>query len=79
MINDLLDWDEQEEMSAINCPRLYVHEKCKNVRFALSTWTGKDGKHGACKDFVDVLRYFCLAGPTFLDRDSAVLDSGGSY
>lgn len=79
MINDLLDWDETEEMSAINCPRLYVHEKCKNVRFALSTWTGKDGKHGACKDFVDVLRYFCLAGPTFLDRDSAVLDSGGSY
>jgi hypothetical protein len=45
----------------------------------LATWTGKDGKHGACKDWNDVLRYFCLSGPTFLDPDSAILDAGGTY
>jgi hypothetical protein len=79
MINDLLDWDEDEDMTAINCPRLYVHKDCKNMRFALATWTGMDGKHGASKDFIDAARYFCLSGPTFLDADSAILDSGGTY
>tara|TARA_B100000886_G_scaffold303110_1_gene233585 strand:- start:22462 stop:24090 length:1629 start_codon:yes stop_codon:yes gene_type:complete len=79
LINDLLDWNEEEEMTAINCPRLYVHENCKNLRFSLATWTGNDGRHGSSKDFIDTLRYFCLSGPTFLDPNSAILDSGGTY
>jgi hypothetical protein len=79
MINDLLDWDDEEEISAINCPRLYVHKDCKNLRFALATWTGKDGRHGACKDFTDVLRYFCLSGPTYLDPNDAIISQGGAY
>lgn len=79
MINDLLDYNADEEVDSLNCPRLYVHEDCKNLRFALSTWTGNDGKHGACKDFIDGLRYFCLSGPTYLDQDSGILQSGGTY
>ena len=79
LINDLLDYDTDSPIDGLNAPRLYVHEDCKNLRFALSTWTGNDGKHGASKDFIDTLRYFCLSGPTYLDRDSGVLNSGGTY
>ena len=70
--------DDEGELSAINCPRLYIHG-CKNLRFATATWTGKDGKHGACKDFVDVARYFCFCSADIFGSDSAILDSGGTY
>lgn len=79
LINDLLDYNEEQEVDSLNCPKLYVHEDCKNVRFALSVWTGMDGKTGASKDFVDVLRYFCLSAPTYLDESAGVLHKGGSY
>jgi hypothetical protein len=79
LINDLLDYNEEQPIDCLNTPRLFVHEDCKNTRFALSTWTGQDGKHGACKDFVDVLRYFCLSAPTYLDPDAGVLSTGGGY
>lgn len=79
MINDLLDFDEEQEISAINCPRLYIHKDCKNMRFALSTWTGLDGKHGASKDWPDTLRYFCLSGPSFIDESNAIIRPGRGY
>lgn len=79
LINDLLDYNPEEEIDALNTPRLFVHEDCKNLRFALSVWTGLDGKRGASKDWVDVMRYFCLSAPTYLDQDAGVLHSGGHY
>jgi hypothetical protein len=44
-------------------PRLMVAEHCRNTIFALKTWTGRDGDKGACKDFVDLAKYFILSGP----------------
>jgi hypothetical protein len=79
MINDLLDYDQDRDVGIDNSPRLFVHEDCKILRFALSTWTGNDGKHGATKDFIDTLRYFCLAGPTYLDEDAGILQAGRGY
>ena len=79
MVNDLLDYNPEEEVDALNCPRLYIHKDCKNLRFALSTWTGKDGRHGATKDFTDVLRYFCLSGPGYVNPEHGMLSNGGAY
>lgn len=79
LINDLLDYDEEQPISPLNTPRLFVHEDCKNLRFALSVWTGKDQKHGASKDFVDVCRYFVLAGFGYIDPSAGVLQAGGGY
>lgn len=62
MINDLLAHDAGRELDGLNEPRLYVAEDCTNVIYALKEWTGADGKHGACKDAVDVVRYMALAG-----------------
>lgn len=79
LINDLLDFNTEEEVNALNCPRLYVHEDCKNLRFALATWTGRDAKHGATKDWVDVLRYFCLSGSSYVNPNEGMLHEGGAY
>lgn len=63
LVNNLLQWDEKKPLSSLNTPRLRVSEECQNVMFALQNWTGEDGAHGACKDFVDLLRYLVLAEP----------------
>ena len=79
LINDLLDFNPEEELGPTNAPRLFVHESCKNLAFALGTWTGADGKRGASKDFVDVMRYFCLADPTYYDLEGGLLLPGRGY
>ena len=67
LINSELDFDPGLPISALNTPKLFIHERCYNHRFALTTWTGADGKHGACKDFIDILRYLLLADPEYID------------
>jgi phage terminase large subunit-like protein len=63
LINSLLEYDAERTVSVDNSPRLFVSEECTNTIFALQNWTGADGQHGACKDFVDLLRYLVLADP----------------
>lgn len=60
LINDLLAYDEKKPIDAFNTPRLFVSDDCKNLIFALQNWTGEDGKEGACKDFVDLVKYAVL-------------------
>jgi len=61
LINSLLDYDEKKEMSFNNEPKLYFSEDCQNMIFAMKEWTGADGKTGATKDPIDVIRYAVLA------------------
>lgn len=64
MVNNLLNLPKPDErISTLNAPRLRISEDCQNVIFALQNWTGEDGQHGACKDFIDLLRYLVLAEP----------------
>jgi hypothetical protein len=79
LINSLLDYDATEPISALNEPRLYVTENCENVRYALAEWTGQDGRHGACKDPIDVLRYACLADIRYIGDEALLCVGGGSY
>jgi hypothetical protein len=40
--------------------------------FALQNWTNADGLHGACMDFVAVLKYLVLHDPEdYSDREAA--------
>jgi phage terminase large subunit-like protein len=57
IINDWLDYDEGKPIDSMNQPMLYVSEDCQQVIDCLKTWTGGDGKTGASKDFIDLLRY----------------------
>jgi len=60
LINTLLDYDVEMPVDALNQPKLYVNELCTNTIYGLQEWTGKDGRHGACKDPVDNVRYAAL-------------------
>jgi hypothetical protein len=71
MINDRLFYDEDKarlENGTYHfdgrAPSIYVAESCKNLIFAMQTWTGQDGGAGATKDPIDTLRYLVIAGPT---------------
>lgn len=37
--------------------RLKIAKSCRNTIYSLTNWTNADGNKGACKDFVDQLRY----------------------
>ncbi len=62
LINDALYYDDDRPVDLTNRPRMYVCEDCVNLIFALKIWTGMDGNKGACKDFVDLVRYFFAQG-----------------
>jgi hypothetical protein len=70
LINSLLDYDPDKPIDSTNEPRLYIASNCKNVIYGMKEWTGADGKHGACKDVVDVMRYAALAGLEYCEGDT---------
>lgn len=59
---DLLSYDDKRPVDALNRPRLYISEDCKNILECWKMWTGQDGQTGASKDFVDLGRYGVTAG-----------------
>ena len=79
LINDWLSYDTAKPISALNQPKLYVSERCKNLIYSLQEWTGRDGKSGAAKDPIDCLRYLVLSGATHLDTANLECKPTGSY
>lgn len=57
LINDALFYDDSRDVDLTNRPRLYISSACQNLIFSMKVWTGADGNKGACKDFIDLLRY----------------------
>jgi hypothetical protein len=79
-INEWLEWDKEKPLDgAVNCPVLYVSENCRQVIWALTNWTGNDGEKGACKDFVDCVRYLRMEEPRFVGGGRMRVTGGGSY
>jgi hypothetical protein len=79
-INELLFWNKDEpHVPLINEPQLYVSEECRQVIWAMQNYTGQGGATGACKDFIDLLRYMALArlGHRAYGRQPG--HGGGSY
>jgi len=79
LINDALDYDPELPLDYFNRPKFYVSEECRNSIFALQTWTGSDGQKGACKDPVDLDRYFFLSDCDYVDESEYWETSGGGH
>jgi hypothetical protein len=79
LINDWLSYNDEAPVDALNSPRLYISERCQNLIYALKTWTGADGKRGATKDWIDILRYITLSGVEYEDPASLRTRGGGCY
>jgi hypothetical protein len=67
MIEDALAYDNTRPVDFFNEPRVYISEDCRNLIFAMKTWTGEDGQTGATKDPIDCLRMGFLKGLTYVD------------
>ncbi len=82
-INDLLSWDETKPRDALNTPRLFISDRCQNLIFSMSEYSGKGGSEENTKDPIDCLRYLCHADARFIDtkQHSEALTYGktGSY
>jgi phage terminase large subunit-like protein len=70
LINSQLDYNEKEEISYTNEPLLYFSDACPNMIFAMKEWTGEDGKTGATKDPIDVIRYAVLSRLCYIDEEA---------
>jgi phage terminase large subunit-like protein len=79
MVNSALHYNPEQPVNALNQPRLYVSERCKNTIYALQTYTGADGKKGACKDPIDCLKFVVLSGVGNVEGDALMCRGGGSY
>lgn len=79
LINDWLNYDPTRPIDALNCPKLFIAESCKNTIFALETWKGSEGGKGATKDPIDILRYAALQGVGYVAPGSYESSGGGSY
>ena len=77
LMNNALFYDENREVDFTNAPRLMVSERCRNLIFALRTWTGLDGQKGATKDPVDCLRMFYLMGLDYVEAKAQWAAGGG--
>lgn len=79
LINTWLEYDADKPFSPLNCPQLYISDKCQNTIDCLKMWTGAQGDKGASKDFVDLLRYLAMTAPEDMSAIQPVLYEGGSY
>lgn len=66
-IFDLMDYDQSKPISALNRPRFYVTENCKQFITALRIYNPNDPTTEAWKDFPDILRYLATAGIMHID------------
>jgi len=69
LINNLLAWDESKPRDSLNGPKIYISDRCQNIIFALSEYTGQGGNREATKDCVDVLRYLAVSDIQYIDQN----------
>lgn len=62
-----------------NYPKLFVSDRCQNLIWALSNYTGRDGNKGACKDPIDCLRDLYTSGLDYVTETTFGSKGGGSY
>jgi hypothetical protein len=79
IINDWFSYDQNQEISNINQPKLFISEECHNLMWCLREWTGLDNEKGASKDPIDALRYIAVMQPDYGGSDSYKAIGGGSY
>ena len=77
-INDLLAWDDSEPLTEVNRPNFYVSDRCENVRYAMTEYSGTS-RDEQCKDWIDVLRYGAVTPLEYVGAGELSVVGGGSY
>lgn len=79
VINDLLHWNPALEKSFTNAPKLYISDRCENLLYAFSEFTGKLGPTEATKDPIDCVRYLIKSNVGFIDASAKDNNRTGVY
>jgi len=79
MLNEMMDYNEEQPVNAMNCPRWYVHEDCQQSIYAYQEYTALGTEKDALKDIIDPDRYLVSSDVSFIDKENLQCISGGSY
>lgn len=80
LVSDWFYYDTERPLEPFtNEPKTYISSECLNLIWALEHWTGKDGQKGACKDWIDLLRYAAEADPVYVPERERKSVGGGFY
>ena len=66
-INKLLAWDDNKPMEMGNKPRLFISDRCEQLIYAMTEYTGELGKDEPTKDPIDCLRYLAIADIMYIN------------
>lgn len=69
LINDRMSYDETKPISALNCPRLLISDRCEQLIESIKNYTGCS-REEVWKDFIDCLRYLLEAGADYIPNVS---------
>jgi len=78
-INSLLSWNEDEPLSVINEPKLFISERCGNLLQCMANVSSAAADKNKWKDPVDCLRYLITAQPSYVSDGLAAVAGGGFY
>ncbi len=79
MVAELMDYNEEQPVNAMNQPRWYVHEGCKQSIYAYQEYTDMGTQKCALKDLIDADRYLVSSDVSFIDKENLTCLGGGSY
>ena len=78
VLNDMLDYDDSQPVSAMNHPKFFISSECEQSIYAYAEYTGMDGQKGALKDVVDPDRYLFKRGIEYVDNQTFATSGGFS-
>lgn len=79
MLNDLMDYDRDAPLTALNCPKWYIVEDLLQTRYCYTEFTGQGTHKDALKDIIDPDRYYVSSDIGYMDDDMMSVRPGGSY
>jgi len=81
MIAEKLDWNDDEPVTVLNCPKWYVVEDCEQTLTAYAEYVGppESTEKDALKDVIDPDRYFVKTDVGFVEPGQFASRRGGCY
>ncbi len=70
LVNQWLEYDDEQPIGLENEPILYISDRCRNVIECMKLWTGQGGEKGASKDPIDLLRYAAVTDIEYFPEGS---------
>jgi len=79
MVNDYFEYNPERDVDAMNHPRWYVLDDCKQSIYAYQLFSGRGSEKCALKDVIDPDRYLVSTVGKWLDNSAFECVGGGSY